>query len=38
MLHDEPRLFMMYFWAVDDPEKSAKGLKSALIKLKTLMR
>lgn len=32
MLHDEPRLFMMHFWAVDNPEKLAKGLKAALDK------
>lgn len=32
MLKDEPRLFMMHFWAVDDPEKLAKGLKAALDK------
>lgn len=32
MLYDNPRLFMMHFWAVDDPEKLAKGLKSALDK------
>lgn len=32
MLHDEPRLFMMHFWAVDKPEKLAKGLKAALDK------
>ena len=32
MLYDEPRLFMMHFWAVDDPEKLAKGLKAALDK------
>jgi hypothetical protein len=32
MLHDEPRLFMMHFWAVDYPEKLAKGLKAALDK------
>jgi hypothetical protein len=32
MLHDEPRLFMMHFWGVDDPEKLAKGLKAALDK------
>jgi hypothetical protein len=30
MLYDEPRLFMMHFWAVDDPGKLAKGLKAAL--------
>lgn len=35
MLHDEPRLFMMHFWAVGDPEKLAKGLKSALDKTNT---
>lgn len=32
MLYDNPRLFMMHFWAVDDPEKLAKGLKAALDK------
>ena len=32
MLYDEPRLFMMHFWAVDQPEKLAKGLKAALDK------
>ncbi len=32
MLYDEPRLFMTHFWAVDDPGKLAKGLKSALQK------
>jgi hypothetical protein len=32
MLKDEPRLFMMHFWAVDNPEKLAKGLKAALDK------
>lgn len=32
MLHDEPRLFMMHFWAVDKPEKLAEGLKAALDK------
>ncbi|HEY3370617.1 MAG TPA: DUF1259 domain-containing protein [Prolixibacteraceae bacterium] len=30
MLYDDPRLFMMHYWAVDDPEKLAKGLKVAL--------
>lgn len=30
MIHDEPRLFMMHFWAVDDPEKLAKALQQAL--------
>jgi hypothetical protein len=32
MLHDEPRLFMLHFWAVGEPEKLAKGLKAALDK------
>src|SRR4030095_14405257 len=33
MLKDEPRLFMMHFWAVDDdPHKLATGLKAALDK------
>jgi hypothetical protein len=32
MLYDDPRLFMMHFWAVDDPEKLAIGLKAALDK------
>ena len=32
MLYDEPRLFMMHFWAVGDPEELAKGLKAALDK------
>ncbi|MEO5648489.1 MAG: DUF1259 domain-containing protein [Ginsengibacter sp.] len=30
MIHDNPRLFMMHFWAVDQPEKLAKALKEAL--------
>jgi hypothetical protein len=32
MLYDNPRLFMLHFWAVDSPEKLAKGLKEALDK------
>jgi hypothetical protein len=32
MLYDDPRLFMMHFWAVSDPEKLARGLKAALEK------
>ena len=32
MLHDEPHLFMMHFWAVDNPEKLAQSLKAALDK------
>lgn len=35
MLYDDPRLFMMHFWAVDDPEKLAKGLKAALDQTKS---
>lgn len=30
MLRDEPRLFMMHYWAVGDAGKLAKGLKAAL--------
>jgi hypothetical protein len=32
MLHDEPRLFMMHFWAVGNPGKLAQGFKDALDK------
>lgn len=32
MLYDNPRLFMLHFWAVDNPEKLAQGLKAALDK------
>jgi Domain of Unknown Function (DUF1259) len=32
MLYDNPRLFMLHFWAVDKPDKLAKGLKEALDK------
>jgi Domain of Unknown Function (DUF1259) len=32
MLYDNPRLFMLHFWAVDEPGKLAKGLKTALDK------
>lgn len=32
MLYDNPRLFMLHYWAVDAPEKLAKGLKEALDK------
>jgi hypothetical protein len=34
MLDDQPRMFFMHFWANDDAQKLAKGLKSALDKLK----
>lgn len=30
MLDDEPRLFFMHFWANDDAQKLAKGLRNAL--------
>ena len=30
MIHDEPRLFMMHFWAIDDPEKLAQALQQVL--------
>ncbi len=30
MLDDEPRLFFMHFWANDDAQKLAKGLRDAL--------
>jgi hypothetical protein len=34
MLNDQPRLFFMHFWANDDAEKLAKGLRAALDKVK----
>jgi hypothetical protein len=33
MLDDQPRLFFMHFWANDDAEKVAKGLRAALDKV-----
>ena len=30
MRNDEPRLFFMHFWATDDAQKLAKGLRAAL--------
>ena len=33
MLEDEPRLFFMHFWGVDEAEKLAEGLKAALGKV-----
>jgi hypothetical protein len=30
MLADSPRLFFMHFWANDDAEKLARGLRAAL--------
>jgi uncharacterized protein DUF1259 len=32
MLTESPRLFFLHFWAVDDPEQLAKGLRTALDK------
>jgi hypothetical protein len=34
MLADEPRLFFMHFWANDDAQKLAKGLRAALDQVK----
>jgi hypothetical protein len=33
MLEEEPRLFFMHFWANDDAQKLASGLKQALGKV-----
>ncbi|MCO6419241.1 DUF1259 domain-containing protein [Siccirubricoccus sp. KC 17139] len=30
MIHEEPRIFFMHFWAVDGPEKLGRGLRAAL--------
>jgi hypothetical protein len=30
MLDEQPRLFFMHFWANDDAQKLAKGLRAAL--------
>jgi hypothetical protein len=32
MLDEQPRLFFMHFWAVDDALKLARGLRAALDK------
>jgi hypothetical protein len=37
MLYDDPRLFMMHFWGLGDPEKLATGLKAALAKTNSKM-
>jgi hypothetical protein len=34
MLNDEPRMFFMHFWANDDAQKLAKGLRAALDKVR----
>jgi len=33
MLEDQPRLFFMHYWANDDAQKLAAGLKAALSKV-----
>ena len=33
MLDDQPRLFFMHFWANDDAQQLANGLKAALAKV-----
>ena len=33
MLDDQPRLFFMHFWGVDEPAKLAEGLKAALVRI-----
>jgi hypothetical protein len=33
MLEEQPRLFFMHFWANDDAQKLADGLKAALGKV-----
>jgi hypothetical protein len=35
MLNDQPRLFFMHFWANEDVNKLANGLKAALAKVNT---
>ena len=35
MLDEQPRLFFMHFWANDDAQKLAKGLRAALDKVDT---
>jgi hypothetical protein len=35
MLNDQPRLFFLHFWANDDVNKLANGLKAALAKVNT---
>ncbi len=30
MLNEQPRLFFMHFWANDDAQKLARGLRAAL--------
>ena len=37
MLYESPRLFFLHFWAVDNPEKLAYGLRQALGQTNTIM-
>jgi len=37
MLTETPRLFFMHFWAVDNPDKLAYGLRKALGLTNTIM-
>ncbi|WP_312371455.1 DUF1259 domain-containing protein [Lachnoclostridium sp.] len=37
MLYESPRLFFLHFWAVDNPERLAYGLKQALKKTNTVI-
>lgn len=34
VLHDQPRLFFLHFWANDDTQKLATGLRAALDKVR----
>ena len=36
MLDEQPRMFLMHFWANDDAVKLAKGLRSALDLMKNI--
>ncbi|MFN5040070.1 MAG: DUF1259 domain-containing protein [Bradyrhizobium sp.] len=38
MLDEQPRLFFLHFWAVDDSTKLAKGLRAALDKTASTMK
>jgi murein DD-endopeptidase MepM/ murein hydrolase activator NlpD len=35
MLYESPRLFFLHFWAVDNPERLAYGLRQALVQTNT---
>jgi murein DD-endopeptidase MepM/ murein hydrolase activator NlpD len=37
MLYESPRLFFMHFWAVDNPERLAYGLRQALGQTNTIL-